>query len=47
MNDLWEINLWWMSEPIHRTYYKLEDFTGKSITVFQDINTSEWYQQNY
>lgn len=47
MNDLWEINLWWMSEPIHRTYYKLEDFTGKPITVFQDINTSKWYQQNY
>ena len=47
MNDLWEINLWWMPEPIHRTYYKLEDFMGKSITVFQDINTLEWYQQNY
>ena len=46
IEDVWEIvDEWWRTSPIARRYYlaTLED--GRTVTIFRDVTSGTWYQQ--
>ena len=46
--DMWEIeDEWWRKQPVRRRYWHVTLETGQDLTVFQDLQTGEWYQQDY
>ena len=45
IDDLWSFDLWWMPEPMRRTYYLLSGEDGRRITLFRDQRGNCWYQQ--
>ena len=46
--DLWEVETeWWRREQVRRRYCRLELAPGKSITVFRDLESGDWFQQDY
>ena len=46
--DLWEVETeWWRREEVRRRYCRLELDPGKSITVFRDLESGNWFQQDY
>lgn len=46
--DMWEIeDEWWRKQPVRRRYWHVTLATGQDLTVFQDLQTGEWYQQDY
>ena len=46
--DLWEVETdWWRREPVRRRYCRLELDPGKSITVFRDLESGDWFRQDY
>lgn len=46
--DMWEIeDEWWRKQPVRRRYWHVTLETGQDLTVFQDQQTGEWYQQDY
>jgi nucleotidyltransferase/DNA polymerase involved in DNA repair len=47
IEDLWRVNLWWLANPVDRTYMRLIVDGSKTTTVFRDNNTGNWFQQNY
>jgi hypothetical protein len=45
---LWRIDqYWWRGTEIRRVYYQITPPDGPLITVFRDLNTGQWYRQNY
>lgn len=38
---------WWTAEPIARTYYALLLEDGRTITIFRDELSEEWWEQKY
>ena len=48
IDDVWEIDEeWWRKRPISRLYYRLTLEDGGSVTVFRDLHSGGWYQQQY
>lgn len=47
IEDLWMFDLWWLPEPIERTYYRVTQDDGRQLTLFQDKREKSWYQQSY
>ena len=44
--DSWRIDdEWWRKAPIARTYYRVVMEDDRSVTIFQDLTTGEWYRQ--
>lgn len=48
VQDVWEIDEeWWRPKPVARVYYKIALEGDRSLTVFRDRSTGEWYRQRY
>ncbi len=46
--DLWEVDTeWWTLEPVRRRYWRLALADGGLLTVYRDLDTGEWYRQDY
>ena len=45
IDDLWSFDLWWMPEPLSRTYYRISREDGRQVTLFRDQREPCWYQQ--
>ena len=45
VEDLWCFDLWWMPDPITRTYYRVGREDGGEVTLFRDRRESCWYRQ--
>ena len=44
--DSWRIDdEWWRKTPIARVYYRVVMDDDRSITIFHDLATGEWYRQ--
>ena len=45
IEDLWSFDLWWMPEPLSRTYYRVLGDDGRRLTLFRDQRGDCWYRQ--
>jgi hypothetical protein len=46
--DPWCVNqLWWRSDPVRRTYYRVTPADGPPFTIYYDEVTGDWYRQEY
>ena len=46
--DVWEIeDEWWRNTPIQRRYFRMMVDTGRVMTVFKDMDSQEWFRQEY
>ena len=46
IEEQWGFDLWWMSQPMTRTYYRVRGEEGVEVTLFRDDRGGCWYQQN-
>ena len=46
IEDLWAFDLWWMPEPMNRTYYQVSRDDGGALTLFHDHTDGLWYRQS-
>lgn len=47
IRERWRIDDDWWRRPISRTYYELLLESGDVVTVFKDLVSGEWFQQQY
>ena len=48
IQDRWRIDdEWWRPNTVSRAYYQLTLEDGRTLTVFNDLISSRWYQQSY
>ena len=45
IEEQWGFDLWWMSRPMTRTYYRVMDEDGVDATLFRDDRGGCWYRQ--
>ena len=45
IDDLWRFDLWWLPEPITRSYYSVTDTEGRRLVLFRDDSCGTWYRQ--
>ncbi len=45
VTDRWKFNLWWLPQPMTRSYYRVESADGVLTTLFRDETTGLWYSQ--
>ena len=46
--DMWEVDdEWWRKHPVRRRYWQIKLDSGHDITVFQDLESGEWFHQEY
>ena len=45
IDDLWSFDLWWLPEPVTRTYFCVVDDMGQRLTLFRDERAGRWYRQ--
>ena len=46
IEDMWEIvDEWWRPKPIARRYYRIMLEDGPAITLFRDLTSGLWYEQ--
>ena len=45
IEDLWCFDLWWLPQPLSRTYYRVGWENGGEMTLFQDQRQGCWFQQ--
>ena len=45
IEDEWGFDLWWMSRPMTRTYYRVRGEDGVEVTLFRDDRGGCWYRQ--
>ena len=46
IEDRWCFDLWWMREPLTRTYYRVSREDGGQVTLFRDQREDCWYRQD-
>ena len=46
VEDLWCFDLWWMPQPITRTYYRVGREDGGEVTLFRDRRENRWFRQD-
>ena len=46
VEDLWCFDLWWMPQPLTRTYYRVGREDGGEMTLFRDRREGCWYRQS-
>ena len=45
IDDEWGFDLWWMSRPMTRSYYRVRCEDGVELTLFRDERSGCWYRQ--
>jgi hypothetical protein len=46
--EVWRVSeAWWREAPVRRMYYQVAIDGGRTLTLFQDEESTEWYQQRY
>ena len=45
IDDRWTFDLWWLPEPLTRSYYRVDPGDGRRMTLFHDGRTDHWYRQ--
>ena len=45
IEEEWGFDLWWMSRPLTRTYYRVRGEDGVELTLFRDERAGCWYTQ--
>lgn len=45
IDDRWSFDLWWLPQPLTRTYYRVNPGDGRQLTVFRNHRDSRWYRQ--
>ena len=45
IDDEWGFDLWWMSRPLTRSYYRVSCEDGVELTLFRDERAGCWYRQ--
>ena len=45
VTDRWKFDLWWLPQPMTRSYYRVESTDGVLSTLFRDETTGLWYRQ--
>ena len=45
IGDSWSFDLWWLPNPITRTYYRAEREDGGQVTLFRDQHENCWFRQ--
>ena len=46
IEDLWCFDLWWMPQPLTRTYYRVGREDGGVVTLFRDQQQQRWFRQD-
>ena len=46
IQDSWTFDLWWLSEPVNRAYYRIDPGDGRLVTLFRDQVNDRWYRQS-
>ena len=46
IDEQWGFDLWWMSRPMTRSYYRVRGEDGVEVTLFRDERGGCWYRQN-
>ncbi len=46
IEDTWSFDLWWMPQPLTRTYYRVGREDGGEVTLFRDQREDRWYRQD-
>ena len=46
IEDMWCFDLWWMPEPMTRTYYRVGEKNGGEVTLFRDQRRKRWFRQD-
>ncbi|MDE2687803.1 MAG: hypothetical protein OXI16_09965 [Chloroflexota bacterium] len=45
IDDLWEFELWWLPQPVTRSYFRVVDDIGRQLVLFRDEREGCWYRQ--
>ena len=45
IDDYWEFDLWWLPQPITRSYFCVVDDIGQRLVLFRDEREGCWYRQ--
>ncbi len=45
IDERWKLDLWWLPQPMTRSYYRVESSDGSLLTLFRDEVTDRWYTQ--
>ena len=45
IDDYWEFDLWWLPQPVTRSYFCVVDDMGRRLVLFRDDRCGLWYQQ--
>ena len=45
IDDRWTFDLWWLPEPVTRSYYRVDAGDGRGMTLFHDWRNDRWYRQ--
>ena len=46
IENLWCFDLWWMPQPMTRTYYRVGREDGGAVTLFRDQHQKRWFRQD-
>ena len=46
IDDRWAFDLWWLPQPITRSYYRTDMGDGMLLTLFRDQRDERWYRQS-
>ena len=46
IENLWCFDLWWMPQPMTRTYYRVSREDGRELTLFRDEREDQWFRQD-
>ncbi len=45
IDDRWTFDLWWLPQPVTRSYYRVDPGDGRRMTLFHDVRENNWYRQ--
>ena len=45
IDERWNFDLWWLPQPMTRSYYRVESADGSLHTLFRDETSGLWYSQ--
>ena len=45
IENRWCFDLWWMPQPMTRTYYRVGREDGREVTLFRDQHQERWFRQ--
>jgi aspartyl/asparaginyl beta-hydroxylase (cupin superfamily) len=47
VQDVWRIDDEWWREEVSRLYYRLLLEDGRRVTIYNDLISLDWHQQEY